>query len=1525
MKIRLWGTRGSMATPIEPPAIEEKICQAILALPKHFDTRDADAVRNFVSELPVLLRGTAGGNTSCVEIQSAGETFIVDSGTGIRNLGLELAKGPCGRGEGRLHIFISHLHWDHIQGFTLFLPAFIAGNHITFYSVHNLEWALTEQQRYPWFPVSFTAEQAEQALAQLDGEQRRRYGPIPYMLADRDFVRLKPGESTRVGPVTVNTIRNHHPGDSYSYRFEDQSSVFVYASDSEYKDLDDSVLKDHIHFFRGADALLFDAQYGLRESWESKADYGHSSAMIGVDLARRAGVKRLLLTHHEPTHSDVELTSILNTAIAYQSQDPTLPYCEIRTAYEGLELDLAPPEAIHAHLDADKETTILSAGGTFDMAGAEQVWERLSGSDAADDPVGSVLDMSQVERMTTASLKALVTAAGADDGALVLAAPSTEVQRVIELAGYGDFFAIYPTVAEAVQAVKARKALGLPGQVIDGHYQIVDMLGRDSFSTVLRVTESRSGQDLALRVIRPAFSRESVENLMAYGERLRKLDHDHIAAVHGCGISEDDAYVYVAEEFLLGEPLSNVLSEDARPLTQQATYTLALALISALEHAHARGVLHGNLNPSDIWMEETGPKISGFGLARLREGRNLLQTPGPVAEPRYLSPEQIYGLPLDARVDLYALGTILYELTTGRTPFVGNASDVMRGHLDEPPAPLRELAPEVSRSFEHFVLKLLAKNPNDRYRSASQARRVLSALVSGVDGGEDPSSLRLVGRDDQLAKLQQYWTEANDGKGRLVFISGESGIGKTSLALQAAIESGAPLVLLGENVETERGLPFRPFSEALQRYLDTVPPELLDRQAIQLISRFSRLVPEVARTVPDLPEPPPLEPQEEQLRLISSVVRFIELATSSRPWVLILDDFQWADSGSMELLRLLGRRLHTMPLLVMCAYRDSEIDSRHPIQSVLRDFGEDTAYHHIELERLSRDSVKQMLVNLWTEAVPESLVDAICRQADGNPLYVEEVVKGLREDGLVAERNGVWSFPEDDSVRLPSTVYEAVERRIHYMYPEARDVLSQAAVLGQAFRLDDLVAMSRLPEFDVLDYLDMALEHQLIHEDAGGEHIRFRHVEIHRVICADLGSLRRRRLHMRAGEAILARSAADPEAEAGALAHHFDEAGDYERAIKYLLPAARQSQESYENDTALDRYKRALEILDRIEEMDPAYRRQRMHVLRSMGNVQKLIGKVGEAHASYQTAIELADELGDESFRAWCQVDLADLLTRQSRFDESVGLLDDALLRFDRLGESEGIAAALQYRGDARGVQGDNAAARADYVQSLELRETNGDLLGAAHLYNNLGIIANRTGNYDEAQSLFERGLAVHRQLNNDRERARLLNNLGNLLLVQKRVDEARELIDEAAAILREVGDIWTLAVSLHSLGQVLATQGDQANAELRFCESLEMYRDLGDQAMIARVLEDYAKLDISLGRYAEGLALIGAAQGIRQETNVVAGDREKIALDTALSTAESAVGAAAVDEAIALGRSKSVADVVDSLLRKVCASSPNP
>lgn len=321
MLIRFWGTRGSLPAPLDNRAVLKKIREALLAA-RDQNLDSAEAIDTFIERmLPFSVRGTYGGNTSCVEIVAGGDEYVLcDLGTGAREFGNNvLAKhGPAKKN--RFNIFMSHLHWDHVMGFPFFTPAYLPGNVIRIYGCHkDMRVAFERQQSSPSFPVDF-----------------RMLG------ASIEFVELEPGRTYKFNGLEVRAIAQRHGGNSYGYRFSKDGRTVVYSTDSEhkYEALDRNY--PFVDFFRAADLLIFDAQYSLADQISVKENWGHSSNMIGVELAQLANVKHLVMFHHEPTDNDSTLEKVLAETRRYEeiSRAEHGQTLTVTSAYDGLEIAL---------------------------------------------------------------------------------------------------------------------------------------------------------------------------------------------------------------------------------------------------------------------------------------------------------------------------------------------------------------------------------------------------------------------------------------------------------------------------------------------------------------------------------------------------------------------------------------------------------------------------------------------------------------------------------------------------------------------------------------------------------------------------------------------------------------------------------------------------------------------------------------------------------------------------------------------------------------------------------------------------------------------------------------------------------------------------------------------------------------------------------------------------------------------------------------------------------------------------------
>jgi phosphoribosyl 1,2-cyclic phosphodiesterase len=326
MKVRFWGARGSIPTPMSEAELQDKIKTALLSA-VGVDLTDREAVDRFVERLPSQICTTAGGNTSCIELRAGDAVFILDCGSGMRMLGNELLRGPFGKGNGEAHIFITHTHWDHVQGLPFFNPAYIPGNVLHFHSPYpDLQMRFEDQQREVYFPV-----------------------PVDYMRSTRTWEVLDPNETVEIAGVTIKLTLLSHPGGSYAYRFEHDGRVFVYATDGEYHRMDTESTAHYVEFFRNADLLVFDAQYSFEQAIDEKRDWGHSTPKMGAELAFRAGVKRLALYHHDPGATDEKLWAAVDEAYHHlvfrsrNSNQSAIHLTQVLLAREGLMVDLAEP------------------------------------------------------------------------------------------------------------------------------------------------------------------------------------------------------------------------------------------------------------------------------------------------------------------------------------------------------------------------------------------------------------------------------------------------------------------------------------------------------------------------------------------------------------------------------------------------------------------------------------------------------------------------------------------------------------------------------------------------------------------------------------------------------------------------------------------------------------------------------------------------------------------------------------------------------------------------------------------------------------------------------------------------------------------------------------------------------------------------------------------------------------------------------------------------------------------------------
>ena len=317
-RIRFWGTRGSLPVALTAAEVRAKLVAALRSAAGRKFSSDAE-IDQYVEGLPFDVAGSYGGHSSCVEIETGGPEFVIcDLGSGARALGnAKLASRRADRSL-TFHVFLSHVHWDHIMGLPFFAPAYVPGTRVFIYGCHPaIEAALRRQMDQPSFPVSFDA-----------------------FRATFEFVRLEPGRRHDVAGLSVTAKLQRHGGDSYGYRFEADSKAVAYSTDSEHKLDDVAELEAFVAFFRRADVVIFDAMYSLADAVSVKADWGHSSNVVGVELCQLANARHLCLFHHEPALDDAAISRVLAETRRLEEITRTGEPLLVSAAYDGMEIAL---------------------------------------------------------------------------------------------------------------------------------------------------------------------------------------------------------------------------------------------------------------------------------------------------------------------------------------------------------------------------------------------------------------------------------------------------------------------------------------------------------------------------------------------------------------------------------------------------------------------------------------------------------------------------------------------------------------------------------------------------------------------------------------------------------------------------------------------------------------------------------------------------------------------------------------------------------------------------------------------------------------------------------------------------------------------------------------------------------------------------------------------------------------------------------------------------------------------------------
>ena len=938
------------------------------------------------------------------------------------------------------------------------------------------------------------------------------------------------------------------------------------------------------------------------------------------------------------------------------------------------------------------------------------------------------------------------------------------------------------------------------GTVVDGYYEILAAVGSGGLGTVYRARDVKDDSIVALKMLN-IVGEEAQRRFLREFNILSRIRHPRIVRSHRWGLYAGKPYFSM--DYISGRPLSDLIAGagDLERLRTAWLLSLIRQIGEGLAYIHEQGVVHRDLKPSNIMISDVKgePEVTilDLGLARFRESRDQRVTPAgrPTGTVEYMSPEQIRARRTDQRSDLYSLGVILYEILTGKPPFTGeNPASVMFQHLRDLPRPPRLITGGAPTRIEESVMKLLEKEPIDRYSSVESLLHGLSDRVEGAfdeehrdapvsiptaqETGDAPISMpyapvlqpQFQGRDREMKALREILSETGEGMGRMVLVSGEAGIGKSQLLdeFQADARVHGMRVLTGGCYESG-GPAFGPFLETLH--------DLAEQPGIQ----DSDLEESVKRVLAQIEQPAPgdLTDRYPAMEILSE---FLGDLSRQTPTLFCIEDLQWADDLSLRFLDFTRRDPDPTPLVFGLACRKEGEDSLPArIEAVFR--REDLpGVMHLQLDALGFEETTNLAASMLGEqTVPGLEARRIYEETGGNPLFVVELVRGSIADGSIwKDSAGIRRWPESTEWPMPSGIMQAIESRLGRLRSTQRQALEYASIFRGAFSFDLISEVWREDELQLLETLEGHVRLGLLKDlqDREGRY-QFSHGLIQRAVYDGISANKRMLLHQEAGRAL------EPRFESGGpetlddLAYHFSRSNDLEKAVRHVTASGRLALRMCDFSRALEQFEAILEkgafspdasggvsqgsvahidflcaysealcgcdryedaqreldwVMQWVSDETPA---QKAYALRMLGIIYLNSGDYQKAESMLLQVLELCRNLGEAENELMVLGLLSNLYVALRKKDVAERYCHSAAAKCRELGGSINEARALMYLAFAAQFTYRNDRSKTLLESSLNLLEADGDRAYRHNCLFLLGRAENRLGNFDRAEEIF--------------------------------------------------------------------------------------------------------------------------------------------------------------------------------------------
>ena len=957
---------------------------------------------------------------------------------------------------------------------------------------------------------------------------------------------------------------------------------------------------------------------------------------------------------------------------------------------------------------------------------------------------------------------------------------------------------------------------------------------------------------------------------------LRKLQTPWLSGVSEIG--QEAERLYVVRPYVPGIALRQRLLR--APLVPQDVVTVGRCLFAALQEAHAHGVVHHDIRPTNVIVDDASPLskavLIDFSLT-YHANLDTSTAAESIQSALYCSPEHAGSVDYDVGVtsDLYSAGIVLFECLAGYPPFSGDTvGAVLLEHMTRPVAELRSLRPDVPRALDELIQRLLRKDPRDRYQTAQAVLMDLEWIATSLSSGTaEPAGVvgshdrrptltepAFVGRQAELEQVDAQIRQVAAGNSELVFLEAASGGGKTRLLAEVALRGiqAGMWVLRGQGSELVGQPPFQVLNGIVEHVVAAAKshPFLSDALYERLgdhADAVSAVLPELARSL-GWKKSVAVGPEKfAERRSIRALAAFLDALGAERPALIILDDFQWADELTTKLIghwrsHHSDRHASDRQVLLVVAYRSEEVAAEHPLRKI-------PVSLHLRLAPLRADEMHRLLESM-AGPLPDEAVEVVSRLSEGSPFMASAVLRGMAESGaLLAETTG-WRIEPLALADLQSSSRAAgfLSRRLELLPQDTLELLTVGAVLGKEFDLNLAATLLALSPTQTVAALDPARARHFLWVGSDGRKCTFVHDKIHAALLARLSPVHCRKLHHR----IAYHLQREAPGRIFDLAYHFDAANDHERALPYALQAAEQARAQHALESAEKQYRIAQ------RGAGSAGKATGYQIAEGLGDVLMLRGHYGAAGELFETALGLAEGTFAE---AQIRGKLGELIFKQGDmagaariFEEALRLLGKPVPRrpvvyvplllweaavqaihtllprlfVSRRNRKPSRAELLRLRLLSRlaCAYWYSAGRMLDFwvhVHSMNLAERYAPTLELAQIYSEHAVAMTLLGWYDRGLVFAGKSPEIRRSLGDLWGQGQSLSFAGVVLYAASRFNECIEKCREAVRLLERTGDHWELHIAGYQIAASLYRLGDMPGAVQQARRIHQQGVELGD------------------------------------------------------------------------------------------------